>query len=1045
MVRTCRLLLALALLLPSLVVWSSAAAGQTADSATVEMYDAEPSLSPGSVEVPFRLAIDKASGLRRRDPVYMNIDIAVDGQPLADEAITVAGAAAYLEVADAQGRLHVRPTWYYGWKEVTAPGGVDLSLIFAPPDGQIDITVQVVLEGDPPTALSQPATTTFRAAGGALVDERAEATLVAFGLPEPSPYDETVMVTPGTVTIAPTDGEDENAATQLVFDVTVDGSPLTDTAVNIAAVGVIGQVTDAQGRVQVAPTFLGSRDELTSPDGVDFTFYFAPPVGQIEITAQVVLEGDPSTPLSPPATTTFTVGPPAVTEAAKVLSESQRAAVTAVEDSSVTFDANAADVGDIAVGDVLVSAPAPNAPDGMLRRVTALNRSGDVIRAETVGAAITEAVANGSGGTTTPLGPNDVGSVETVDGVAPSKGLEGTGAASAMSADPIGVETISLALDTVLHDADGDASTTGDRVTVTGTLALALTLDTALEISDREVDRFRFAVGVEEQLDAAFTVGEGAPGDWERQLAQIFLRPITFTVGPVPVVLTPEVRVSVGANRETTVAVDFSTTSTRSAQLGAEYTADGGWSNISGPQSTAVGSATPPASGAATVREGFVKDTVALEFYGAAGPNVFTTRTLQLHSQPDAAPIHELTLRDRSGVGVALNLPFLGDVAGHDAVLHETVTQLWTHGEPQPDHTEPPADPPPGAPIPENDIVAHRVVFDDQVRLGMRLAAPTDPITWAQHEYRRVHWVPTWRIDARSGEDKAFLFVRIDAAHSIGGRPTVRRFFQNSASGVCVDIYETDWFFPTFDGTWIEVTLPPSCLQHWLISVPPDELRVRAEFIHFPVFYGGEGQPDEQYDYAIVDSVPAGASLDDPWAGPYDGPVASGDQATFLDEAPEVPAWASGEDVPTTGPAAALFPPDFDRFGGLTQDEFFRRWWDSDAGNWRWPPNEGAEGTVSPNTLGVGDVIDRFGGPGGQYASPFGSSYPSRSIPPSNVGREYHIYRVDKPLPETVRESDVAPWFEMPGGGTQYVFEPDRGLQYYITNGYLTEVTSEYQ
>lgn len=63
--------------------------------------------------------------------------------------------------------------------------------------------------------------------------------------------------------------------------------------------------------------------------------------------------------------------------------------------------------------------------------------------------------------------------------------------------------------------------------------------------------------------------------------------------------------------------------------------------------------------------------------------------------------------------------------------------------------------------------------------------------------------------------------------------------------------------------------------------------------------------------------------------------------------------------------------------------------------------------------------IDRFGEPNGNYASPFADRYIPTALYPSSVTRGYFIYRLLKPLPATVMESEVRPWFEMPGGGVQ--------------------------
>lgn len=77
-------------------------------------------------------------------------------------------------------------------------------------------------------------------------------------------------------------------------------------------------------------------------------------------------------------------------------------------------------------------------------------------------------------------------------------------------------------------------------------------------------------------------------------------------------------------------------------------------------------------------------------------------------------------------------------------------------------------------------------------------------------------------------------------------------------------------------------------------------------------------------------------------------------------------------------------------------------------------------------TLPVGQKLDRFGGEGGNFLSPLGAPYIERSLPPSNLDTfdgefpyNYHVYEVTKELVVTI--GPVAPWFEQPGMGSQFV------------------------
>jgi hypothetical protein len=88
-------------------------------------------------------------------------------------------------------------------------------------------------------------------------------------------------------------------------------------------------------------------------------------------------------------------------------------------------------------------------------------------------------------------------------------------------------------------------------------------------------------------------------------------------------------------------------------------------------------------------------------------------------------------------------------------------------------------------------------------------------------------------------------------------------------------------------------------------------------------------------------------------------------------------------------------------------------------------------GTVVPNAhLPAGTVIDRFGYPGGGYLGPDGVPFAERALPPESALKPYYQYVVEDstalPPGWHIEESQAAPWFHQPGGGTQYrIIRPD--------------------
>ena len=101
------------------------------------------------------------------------------------------------------------------------------------------------------------------------------------------------------------------------------------------------------------------------------------------------------------------------------------------------------------------------------------------------------------------------------------------------------------------------------------------------------------------------------------------------------------------------------------------------------------------------------------------------------------------------------------------------------------------------------------------------------------------------------------------------------------------------------------------------------------------------------------------------------------------------------------------------------------------------PDNGFVAGTKHIETLDVGALIDRYGGPGGDFTAPKGTPYKMRSLPYYKNQNVYHVYRVIKPI-ENVEAGRIAPAFGERGGGIQYRLPTN--IKELTENGYLEEV-----
>ena len=111
------------------------------------------------------------------------------------------------------------------------------------------------------------------------------------------------------------------------------------------------------------------------------------------------------------------------------------------------------------------------------------------------------------------------------------------------------------------------------------------------------------------------------------------------------------------------------------------------------------------------------------------------------------------------------------------------------------------------------------------------------------------------------------------------------------------------------------------------------------------------------------------------------------------------------------------------------------KYYDS-AGNIIWPVNQGFAGTPVVKVLEPGTRIDRYGYESGRYVSPAGTPYEQRALAPGTEKKPYKVYEIVKPV--EVQAGKIAPWFDEPGGGTQYVF--DESIADLLEKGILKEV-----
>lgn len=168
--------------------------------------------------------------------------------------------------------------------------------------------------------------------------------------------------------------------------------------------------------------------------------------------------------------------------------------------------------------------------------------------------------------------------------------------------------------------------------------------------------------------------------------------------------------------------------------------------------------------------------------------------------------------------------------------------------------------------------------------------------------------------------------------------------------------------------------------------------------------------------------------------GPHTPVTAGGDH--FPPPVTHDPVPVSGPHAPSHVPEAHPLPPDSPLFEGYHPVELGPQFTDS-AGRLIYPNESLASkpyalpGTVVPDAdLAAGTELGRFGSEYGGYLAPEGTPFARLSLPPGSASSPYLRYVIDDPaaLPPGwhIEQSQTAPWFHQPGGGTQFrIIRPD--------------------
>ncbi|GGJ45385.1 hypothetical protein [Deinococcus roseus] len=240
--------------------------------------------------------------------------------------------------------------------------------------------------------------------------------------------------------------------------------------------------------------------------------------------------------------------------------------------AKLVFSKSTPYLANLKVGELMVSEPGPGAPYGYLQKITKITPSGGQVIVETQAASLDEALIEGEFDQKGTLGAADLSSLSLKAGVVP-RGLEKN------AIDPQ-AQSFNLNINTVLYDQDGNESTTNDQVRLKGNFNLTVDDGLSYSLKWKKVlgvpiypngIYVRMAYGFNQSANVRVEAELSTGIEKEIELAKFTFEPITFFIGPVPVVLIPSVRVTSDLKGNISAKMAFGASESVVAQAGFEY------------------------------------------------------------------------------------------------------------------------------------------------------------------------------------------------------------------------------------------------------------------------------------------------------------------------------------------------------------------------------------------------------------------------------------------------------------------------------------------
>jgi hypothetical protein len=363
---------------------------------------------------------------------------------------------------------------------------------------------------------------------------------------------------------------------------------------------------------------------------------------------------------------------PLIPETTKIPDQATRDALTVFDTTTgvMRFNASTPVLDNLKPNDVLVSEPATAAPYGFLRKVTSVRKEGGEVIVETTQAKLTEAIQQGTLNVEGKLKANQLRQVTPLSEGAYGRAVEDTIGELSPQVDFGDGFKFEAGIDALLEtdDDNGKAS-----VHFKGLVKFDVGYKILIDIGFlADLDAVEASLGFYEETTLNVNADAAGTIQKEIEVAHFDFDPVTFFIGPVPVVLFPSTTIVVGVDGKAKVHFDYTFSQSGGFVQGLRWDEDDGWQRIN-KNGFDVKNEGPNFKGTMDMR-GYSRSNLRVMVYGILGPEVALTTGVRLDAAVPRDPFWILSGYVKSDVAFVIDV--LGEEERFDEELFNIERQI---------------------------------------------------------------------------------------------------------------------------------------------------------------------------------------------------------------------------------------------------------------------------------------------------------------------------------------------------------------------------------